>query len=67
MTVFLDWDEVPDEAEMRSCYLDRHPDATRWLPNDEEAAHIVGLFLDLYLYTDNHLLHRLTGHALIQM
>jgi hypothetical protein len=41
VTVFQDWDNVPEEETIKDCYLAQHPDANRWLPNDEEAAHIV--------------------------
>jgi len=40
VTVFQDWDNVPEEETIKDCYLAQHPDANRWLPNDEEAAHI---------------------------
>lgn len=67
MTVFADWGHVPDEGAMRSCYLASHPDAARWLPNDEDAAHIVSPFLDRdRKLKGNHLLHRPTGRALIR-
>lgn len=41
VTVFRDWDNVPEEEYVRACYLSQHPDAIRWLPNDDDAAHIV--------------------------
>lgn len=44
VTVFRDWDNVPDEEVIKSCYLEQHPDARRWLPHDDKAAHIVSLF-----------------------
>lgn len=42
VTIFQDWDNVPEEEEIKACYLAQHPDARRWLPDDEDAAHIVG-------------------------
>lgn len=41
VTIFQDWDNVPDEETIKACYLAQHPDARRWLPNDDDAAHIV--------------------------
>jgi len=41
VTVYQDWDNVPEEEAIKACYLGRHPDASRWLPDDEDAAHIV--------------------------
>jgi len=40
VTVHQDWNNVPEEEAIKACYLGRHPDASRWLPNDEDAAHI---------------------------
>ncbi|KAF8894069.1 pyridoxamine 5'-phosphate oxidase-domain-containing protein [Infundibulicybe gibba] len=31
---------APNVADIRRCYLKKHPDASRWLPDDEHAPHI---------------------------
>ena len=41
VTVYQDWDNIPEEEAIKACYLGQHPDASRWLPNDDKAAHIV--------------------------
>lgn len=41
ITIFWDEDNVPEEKALREFYLSQHPDAKRWLPNDDDAAHIV--------------------------
>ena len=43
VTVFRDVANTPDEDEIASCYLKRHPDAVHWLPKDKRQPHIVGL------------------------
>ncbi|KAF7981876.1 hypothetical protein HWV62_31443 [Athelia sp. TMB] len=43
VTIFWDADNVPEESAMKAFYLAQHPDAKRWLPNDDGAAHIVDL------------------------
>ncbi|PFH53791.1 hypothetical protein AMATHDRAFT_136815, partial [Amanita thiersii Skay4041] len=40
VTVFDQVKSVPDVAHLQQCYLDKHPDAKWWLPDDDEAAHI---------------------------
>ncbi|TFK44415.1 pyridoxamine 5'-phosphate oxidase-domain-containing protein [Crucibulum laeve] len=40
VTIFEDLKGVPDVDSLQRCYLERHPDAKRWLPDDEDAAHI---------------------------
>ncbi|KAF7966683.1 hypothetical protein HWV62_37482 [Athelia sp. TMB] len=40
VTIFWDADNVPEESAMKAFYLAQHPDAKRWLPNDDGAAHI---------------------------
>ncbi|KAJ3571699.1 hypothetical protein NP233_g3581 [Leucocoprinus birnbaumii] len=40
VTVFKNSANVPDLSRVRHCYLSKHPDATQWLPDDDEAAHI---------------------------
>jgi hypothetical protein len=41
VTVFQDWDNVPDEWAIKTCYLAQHLDSSWWLPNNNKAAHIV--------------------------
>ena len=41
VTVFQDLGNVPEEETIKACYLAQHPDASRWLPADDEAAHVV--------------------------
>lgn len=61
VTVFQDVANTPDEDEIASCYLKRHPDAVHWLPKDKRQPHIVSptfqqLFLPSFQYTDHHTL-----------
>ena len=32
---------MPDLPFIRHCYLGKHPDAGSWLPEDDNAAHVV--------------------------
>ncbi|KAJ8696364.1 hypothetical protein PTI98_006241 [Pleurotus ostreatus] len=41
VTVYANTTVVPDRNAIQSCYLARHPDARWWLPDDDDAAHIV--------------------------
>ena len=41
VTVFRDVANTPDEDEVASCYLKRHPDAVHWLPTDKHQPHVV--------------------------
>lgn len=43
VTIFRDVATTPDEDEIASCYLKRHPDAVHWLPKDKRQPHIVSL------------------------
>lgn len=43
VTVFQDVANTPDEDEIASCYLKRHPDAVHWLPKDKRQPHVVSL------------------------
>jgi len=36
VTVFTDVDAIPDEEEMKTCYVSKHPDARRWIPGPGE-------------------------------
>jgi hypothetical protein len=45
VTVFQDLGNVPEEEAIKACYLAQHPDASRWLPDDDEAAHIVSFII----------------------
>lgn len=41
VTIFKDGNHIPDADEVRRCYLEKHPDAKWWLPNDDDGAHVV--------------------------
>lgn len=41
VTIFWETEDVPDLKRLKECYLDKHPDARRWLPDEDDAAHIV--------------------------
>ncbi|KZT70976.1 hypothetical protein DAEQUDRAFT_724725 [Daedalea quercina L-15889] len=36
VTIFNDVDVIPDEAEIKDCYIAKHPDARRWVPGPRE-------------------------------
>ncbi|KAK0195377.1 pyridoxamine 5'-phosphate oxidase-domain-containing protein, partial [Armillaria mellea] len=40
VTVFTDIEGVDNLTEIKKCYLEKHPDAKRWLPGDDEGAHL---------------------------
>ncbi|KZP34721.1 hypothetical protein FIBSPDRAFT_1035700 [Athelia psychrophila] len=40
VTIFWDDEDIAEEEAMKAFYLAQHPDAKRWLPNDDGAAHI---------------------------
>ncbi|KAF8070654.1 pyridoxamine 5'-phosphate oxidase-domain-containing protein [Lyophyllum atratum] len=40
VTIFKDANTTPDLESLRLCYLEKHPDARRWLPDDDDGAHI---------------------------
>ncbi|KDQ53467.1 hypothetical protein JAAARDRAFT_39148, partial [Jaapia argillacea MUCL 33604] len=40
VTIYLDDDPVPQEEDIRKCYLSKHRDARWWLPGDEDAPHL---------------------------
>ncbi|GLB37637.1 putative pyridoxamine 5'-phosphate oxidase [Lyophyllum shimeji] len=40
VTVFAEGASVPNVAELRRCYLERHPDAKWWIPDDKGGAHM---------------------------
>ncbi|KAF8639524.1 hypothetical protein AX17_001429 [Amanita inopinata Kibby_2008] len=39
VTIFKDTVDIPDLPSIRRCYLEKHPDAKWWLPDDDRAAH----------------------------
>ncbi|KAF8628905.1 hypothetical protein AX15_003686 [Amanita polypyramis BW_CC] len=39
VTIFKEARNVPNLPSIRRCYLEKHPDARWWLPEDENAAH----------------------------
>ena len=41
ITVFENAQNMPDLPFIRHCYLEKHPDAMSWLPEDDNAAHVV--------------------------
>lgn len=43
VTIFQDVANTPDEDEIATCYLKRHPDAVHWLPRNKRQPHIVSL------------------------
>lgn len=45
VSIFTEVGTVPDRAFLEQCYLAKHPDAKWWLPNDDEAGHIVSTIL----------------------
>ncbi|RDB25185.1 hypothetical protein Hypma_007689 [Hypsizygus marmoreus] len=40
VTVFKGMNAIPDVDVIRQCYLEKHPDAKWWLPDDENGAHV---------------------------
>lgn len=40
VTIFTDIEGVDNLTEIKKCYLEKHPDAKRWLPGDDEGAHL---------------------------
>jgi len=40
VTIFEREQDIPDLQFIRHCYLEKHPDAKSWLPEDDDAAHI---------------------------
>ncbi|KAK0485763.1 pyridoxamine 5'-phosphate oxidase-domain-containing protein [Armillaria novae-zelandiae] len=40
VTIFTDIEGVDNLKEIKKCYLEKHPDAKRWLPGDDDGAHL---------------------------
>lgn len=51
VTIFWDDEDIAEEEAMKAFYLAQHPDAKRWLPNDDGAAHIVSDWMVCSIYT----------------
>ncbi|KAF8650399.1 hypothetical protein AX16_005207 [Volvariella volvacea WC 439] len=41
--VYQDARTMPNVDDIKRCYLEKHPDARWWLPDDERAAHLVSI------------------------
>lgn len=52
VTVFRGSHTIPNEDSIRACYLETHPDAKRWLPDDEGAAHTVRMIPPIVSYSE---------------
>ncbi|KAF8919878.1 pyridoxamine 5'-phosphate oxidase-domain-containing protein [Mucidula mucida] len=40
ITIFKESSEMGQLSEIKECYLSAHPDSKRWLPDDDEGAHV---------------------------
>lgn len=40
VTIFEDVDNIPEREAIESCYIEKHPDARRWVPGPREP-HVV--------------------------
>lgn len=43
VTIFKDGHNIPNVDFIRRCYVEKHPDAEWWLPDDKNGAHVVSI------------------------